>query len=229
MSNNESTPLISSGLGQKNRSSSKNESDFYFVRKAGSDSVLLNSGNEESHNNENITDSVKKDVEQVLNVLPQGTEASQFSSRPVNIKSQPKRTLSLTRKNPTPDKNIQKNNTTLIRPRKVPIKVEPKVFFANERTFLAWLHISVYLAGASIAILAFAEDRNPWSQMYGIVLLPVAIAFIVYALNQYMKRADMIRRRDPGPYEDIKGPTVLALMLMVSITIQFAIKLYSIM
>lgn len=82
MSNNESTPLISSGLGQKNRTSSNNESDFYFLRKAGSDSVLLNSGNEESHNNENITDSIKKDVEQVLNVLPQGTEASQFSSRP---------------------------------------------------------------------------------------------------------------------------------------------------
>lgn len=52
---------------------------------------------------------------------------------------------------------------------------------------------------------------------------------ILDALQIDMKRADMIRRRDPGPYEDIKGPTVLALMLMVSITIQFAIKLYSIM
>ena len=29
--------------------------------------------------------------------------------------------------------------------RKVPTKVEPKVFFANERTFLAWLHMSVTL------------------------------------------------------------------------------------
>ena len=32
-------------------------------------------------------------------------------------------------------------------PRKVPVKVEPKVYFANERTFLAWLHMSVTLAG----------------------------------------------------------------------------------
>jgi uncharacterized membrane protein YidH (DUF202 family) len=69
--------------------------------------------------------------------------------------------------------------------RKAPIKVEPKVFFSNERTFLAWLHISVILAGGSIAILAFAEDQNPGvSQAYGILLLPVAVVFIVYAMVQ---------------------------------------------
>lgn len=40
------------------------------------------------------------------------------------------------------------------KPRMVPVKVEPKVFFANERTFLAWLHMSVTLASISIAIVA---------------------------------------------------------------------------
>lgn len=40
------------------------------------------------------------------------------------------------------------------KPRKVPVKIEPKVFFANERTFLAWLHMSVTLASISIAIVA---------------------------------------------------------------------------
>ena len=38
--------------------------------------------------------------------------------------------------------------------RSVPVKIEPKVFFANERTFLAWLHMSVTLASISIAIVA---------------------------------------------------------------------------
>lgn len=32
--------------------------------------------------------------------------------------------------------------------------VEPKVFLANERTFLAWLDISVTLAAISVAVLA---------------------------------------------------------------------------
>lgn len=40
------------------------------------------------------------------------------------------------------------------KPRKVPVKVEPKVFFANERTFLAWLNMAVTLSSISIAILA---------------------------------------------------------------------------
>jgi uncharacterized membrane protein YidH (DUF202 family) len=106
--------------------------------------------------------------------------------------------------------------------------VEPKVFFANERTFLAWLHASVLLAGASVAIVAFA-DASPWSQLYGVILLPVAIAFICYSMYQYARRAAMIRRKDPGPYEDTVGPTVLAVMLMISILAQFAIKIYTLM
>ena len=117
---------------------------------------------------------------------------------------------------------------TLVRQRKAPIKIEPKVFFANERTFLAWMHLSVILAGASIAILAFSEqDENPLAQLYGIMILPVAIAFIVYAMYQYGRRAYMIRNRHPGPYEDTVGPTVLGIMLMISIIGQFLLKLYS--
>mmetsp|Transcript_45532 Transcript_45532/g.68705 ORF Transcript_45532/g.68705 Transcript_45532/m.68705 type:complete len:121 (+) Transcript_45532:191-553(+) len=73
--------------------------------------------------------------------------------------------------------------TTTTRIVKAPIKVEPKVFFSNERTFLAWLHVSVILAGASVAISAFA-DANPWSQLYGVLLIPVAVAFICYAMYQ---------------------------------------------
>lgn len=111
--------------------------------------------------------------------------------------------------------------------RKAPVKIEPKVFFANERTFLAWMHLSIILAGASIAILAFADDSNPYGQLYGIVMLPVAIAFIIYSMYQYQKRARMIRHRHPGPYDDTVGPVVLGIMLMVSIVAQFALKLYS--
>lgn len=72
---------------------------------------------------------------------------------------------------------------TLVLPRKVPIKVEPKVHFANERTFLAWLHVVLVLAAASMTIVTYAEDSLA-NQMYGIVLLPVSVAFIFYSLWQ---------------------------------------------
>ena len=82
--------------------------------------------------------------------------------------------------------------------RKVPTKIEPKVFFANERTFLAWLHMSVTLSSISIAIVAFAE-ANAFSQIYGLMLMPVAITFCAYSLYMYTKRAHMIKNRHPGP------------------------------
>lgn len=82
-------------------------------------------------------------------------------------------------------KSEPKKAPSMLKQRKAPIKVEPKVFFANERTFLAWMHISIILAGASIAILAFSSSsENPGSQLYGVVMLPVAIAFIIYSMYQ---------------------------------------------
>jgi len=117
---------------------------------------------------------------------------------------------------------------SLMKKRQAAIKIEPKVFFANERTFLAWLHSSVLLAGASVAMTSLSKD-NLLSQLYGIILLPVAIAFMCYSMHQYGRRAQMIRRRSPGPYEDIIGPSVLAVALMISIVAQFSIKLYAIL
>ena len=63
------------------------------------------------------------------------------------------------------------------------ITIDPKIFFANERTFLAWLHTSVLLAGASIAINSFSHaDRL--SQLYGVALLPISVAFMLYSMSQ---------------------------------------------
>lgn len=41
-----------------------------------------------------------------------------------------------------------------------------------------------------------------------------------------MKRASMIRRRDPGPYDDRIGPVVLSALLGLSIVVNFVVKLY---
>ena len=84
--------------------------------------------------------------------------------------------------------------------------------------------MSVTLASISVAIVAFAENKD-WSIVYGLFLMPVAIAFCVYSLWIYMKRASMIRRRDPGPYDDRKGPIALAILLAVSIVINFFVKI----
>ena len=70
------------------------------------------------------------------------------------------------------------------RPGKGAVKVDPKIFFAHERTFLAWLHSALLLAGTSIAIMSFSDADDLTSQLYGVFLLPVAILFIFYAMYQ---------------------------------------------
>jgi len=111
------------------------------------------------------------------------------------------------------------------KPRKVPVKIEPKVYFANERTYLAWMHMSVTLASISVAITAFAEE-NDWSQLYGLILMPASIAFCCYSLLIYIKRANMLRDKNPGPYEERTGPILLCSLLGCSIIVNFFVKLY---
>ena len=41
--------------------------------------------------------------------------------------------------------------------RKRPVKVEPKVFFANERTFLSWMHMSVLTGSIGAAMLGLVH------------------------------------------------------------------------
>jgi len=239
----ESTPLVVASTN-----TSKEQSNFYFLERRDSSNTDTNNVTVA-----NVLNSLGEDgepsSEEIVNMLPKNTVSSEFASRPIfhspkrRASDQPQPSpfqlftkLFTNNKNNHKSSNDNSNNMsvkgnsgaagTMMKPRKAPIKIDPKVFFANERTFLAWLHISVLLAGVSIAILALAEDQNIFSIIYGILLLPVAIAFIVYSMVQYMRRSAMIRRRDPGPYEDIVGPTILTIMLMGSIIIQFSIKLY---
>mmetsp|Transcript_31228 Transcript_31228/g.71897 ORF Transcript_31228/g.71897 Transcript_31228/m.71897 type:complete len:235 (+) Transcript_31228:69-773(+) len=195
-------------------------------------------------NNEGGTTASVRDADggEVIETVPDGASNEDFASRPVGQVPRFSDLLSGRRQKGgfwqnllggRPDPTTTNNRPygevgTLVRERRVPIKVEPKVFFANERTFLSWMHSSILLAGASVAIVAVA-DTNPVSQIYGLILLPVSIAFICYSMYQYSRRAAMIRRKDPGPYEDTVGPTVLAVMLMVTIVAQFVLKLCSLM
>lgn len=48
----------------------------------------------------------------------------------------------------------------------LPVKVEPKVSFANERTFLSWLHFTVVLGGLAVGLLNFG-DKVRHAFLYG--------------------------------------------------------------
>jgi uncharacterized membrane protein YidH (DUF202 family) len=107
----------------------------------------------------------------------------------------------------------------------VPVRVEPKVFFANERTFLSWIHFAIVLGGLALGLLNFGDRA---AVLAGIVFTLIAMGIMVYALWLFKWRADRIRRRDPGPYDDQNGPVVLVGVILVAVAINFYLKFSSV-
>lgn len=103
-------------------------------------------------------------------------------------------------------------------------KVEPKLFFANERTFISWLHMAVILSSMSIGVLAFTSDSSE-SHFYAVLMMPLSLCFIVYAVRTYLWRSEKINTRDVERWDDPFGPLILTSLLMLAMTIQFYFKI----
>ncbi|KAI5286286.1 hypothetical protein KEM52_002061, partial [Ascosphaera acerosa] len=104
----------------------------------------------------------------------------------------------------------------------LPTRVEPKVFFANERTFLSWLNFTVLLGGLAIGLLNFG-DRV--AQLSAGIFTFIAMAAMVYALATFHWRARAIKFRGQGGFDDRFGPTVLAVALLAAVIINFVLRI----
>ncbi|PWN25061.1 putative VTC1-protein controls Sec18p/NSF-dependent priming of snares and [Jaminaea rosea] len=103
----------------------------------------------------------------------------------------------------------------------LPVRVEPKVFFANERTFLSWLNFTVTLSALAAGLLNFGDNVG---RISAAMFSFVAMAIMVYALATYHWRAAAIRNRGSGPYDDRLGPTMLSVMLLVAVLVNFILR-----
>ena len=92
------------------------------------------------------------------------------------------------------------------------LKVEPRTFFAAERTFVQWLSVSILLITVTVALIGF---NTPQSVVAGYVMFPVALMYLFYSLTQYYRRIKNIRMKSPTGYEDRHGPAVLVAALLI--------------
>ncbi|KZS91199.1 vacuolar transporter chaperone 1 [Sistotremastrum niveocremeum HHB9708] len=106
----------------------------------------------------------------------------------------------------------------------LPVRIEPKVLFANERTFLSWLHFTVVLGGLAVGLLNFGDKVGKISAALFSV---VAVGVMIYALWTYHWRAASISRGGKGPYDDRLGPTILCASLLVAIICNFVLRFTS--
>ena len=115
-------------------------------------------------------------------------------------------------------------NDDIITPTSVQ-KIEPKIFFANERTFLHWLHSGVTLYTIAAGILAFASDTHSMTaHWYAMALLPISLGFCLYALHLFLWRSEKIKTRIPGRWDDSRGPLILGTTLCAVLFINFVMK-----
>ncbi|ORY05427.1 SPX-domain-containing protein [Basidiobolus meristosporus CBS 931.73] len=106
----------------------------------------------------------------------------------------------------------------------IPVRVEPKVFFANERTFLSWLHFTIVLGGLALGLLNFGDSVG---QISGVLFTLISMGVMIYSLVLYQWRAEQIRQRRAGPYDDRFGPVILVVVLFFAVCINFYLKFTS--
>jgi len=103
----------------------------------------------------------------------------------------------------------------------LPTRIEPKVFFANERTFLSWLNFAVLLGGLSMGLLNFGDAR---ARVAALGFTAVALLAMLYALATFHWRAHAIRRRGHAGFDDRWGPTVLAAVLAAAVAVNLSLR-----
>ncbi|CAG8600382.1 4666_t:CDS:2 [Funneliformis mosseae] len=104
----------------------------------------------------------------------------------------------------------------------IPVRVEPKVYFANERTFLSWLNFTVVLGGLAVGLLNFGDKISITAAS---MFTAVAMMVMLYSLGTYLWRAKKIRNKEPGPYDDQYGPTFLCGILLIAVVVNFWLRL----
>lgn len=106
----------------------------------------------------------------------------------------------------------------------VPIRVEPKVYFAAERTFLSWLEFSILIGSIAATLLNFGSDYVTFASAW--VFTSIAVICLIYSVVLYVWRVDKIRKRRDVKriYYEKWGPTFLCLGLIGAVLVNFILR-----
>ncbi|CAX42190.1 vacuolar transporter chaperone, putative [Candida dubliniensis CD36] len=102
----------------------------------------------------------------------------------------------------------------------VPIRIEPKVYLANERTFLSWLSVGMLIGGVATALLNYGSN----STLTASIGFFIAALFIIgYSTYRYLWRVLMIREKKAVEYGDKFGPNMICGVIFLAIFINYLV------
>lgn len=105
-----------------------------------------------------------------------------------------------------------------------PLKVEAKVWLANQRTFIKWQHISVLLATLSLGLYNAAGVDNNIARILSLVYTAFAIFAGAWGYGMYLWRSRLITQRSGKDFDNMIGPFIVSVGLAAALILNFAFK-----
>ena len=110
-----------------------------------------------------------------------------------------------------------------------PLKVEAKVWLANQRTFIKWQHIAVLLGTLSVGLYNAAGVDNDIARALAVVYTLFAIFGGAWGWGVYMWRSKLITERSGKDFDNMVGPFVVTIGLAIALLLNFGFKYNSVM
>ena len=105
-----------------------------------------------------------------------------------------------------------------------PVKVEAKVWLANQRTFIKWQHIGVLLSTLSLGLFNAAGKDNTIAQTVGILYTAIGVLTAMWGYGMYIYRSKLIRQRSGKDFDNVLGPMFVCISLTVALLLNFWLK-----
>ncbi|KOS22599.1 Vacuolar transporter chaperone 3 [Escovopsis weberi] len=102
-------------------------------------------------------------------------------------------------------------------------KVEPKVWLANERTFLKWQHIAILQGTIALALYSSAGD-SVVAQFIGVTYIVIAVFASVWGYGMMKVRRGMILERSGKDFDNMVGPIVISAAMMLALIVNFTLQ-----
>jgi len=108
-----------------------------------------------------------------------------------------------------------------------PVNVEPKVWLANQRTFIKWEHVSILLATLSLGLYNAAGKNNTIAHALGLAYTGIALFTGIWGYWVYLERSRLIRERSGKDFDQRLGPIVVSLGLAAALCLNFGFKFHA--
>ena len=100
------------------------------------------------------------------------------------------------------------------------LKIEPKVWLANERTFLKWQHICILLGALAVSLYS-AAGEDSLAEVMGVVFILIAVFAGCWGYYMMHVRRQMIIQRSGKDFDNMIGPMVISVAMMAALIINF--------